>query len=201
MKAKKKLRLETVLVGVLWLAASTAQAAVLDEVVYGHINTSNAFEIYRNDGTTMQKTAGPNNPPAGVDAGIFGMLGTVDGNVVVGRTYSGAFDLLSYDGDTLAEVARSNSLAGIDDGLFGMVAAADGTVVVARTYDPGGPGSGTPLGFDLLRFELDPVPGNPAANIVDLNRSAPNADTVNDGPFGMVPTTGGDVVMIRQSAG
>jgi hypothetical protein len=187
-----------ILTAALCLPATSLPADFLDDVVYGRISSSHQVELFRNDGTTMQQAAGPNSPTAGVDDGIYGMVATADGNVVVARLYEPAnasppgFDLLSFRGDTLVELGRTaQNAAGVDDGLFSMVAAADGSVVMARTYDPAGPGAGEGLGFDLLRYDptVDPIE--------NLNRSAQNVATVDDGLFGMVAASDGTVVMAR----
>lgn len=187
-----------ILTCVLCLSATSLPADFFDDVVYGRISSSNRVELFRNDGTTMQQAAGPNAPTLGIDDGIFGMVATADGNIVVARTYDPAstaplgFDLISYHGDTLAESGRTaQNTAGVDDGLFRMVAAADGSVVMGRTYDPAGPGAGQGLGFDLLRY--DPT----VEAIENLNRSAQNVATVDDGLFGMVGASDGTVVVAR----
>ena len=199
--------------------AANVGAVGIDDGIFGMVGTvdgnvvlarkyNNGFDLISYDGSTLAEV-GRMSSTTGMDDGLFGMVAAADGTVVIARTYDPAgpnagaglgFDLLRYDPTThpVENLNRSaQNIAGVDDGLFGMVAATDGTVVVARLYDPAGPNAGAGLGFDLLRYDIDPDPNNPAANIVKINSSAQNIATVDDGLFGMVAAADGTVVVAR----
>ena len=112
------------------LTSSTSHAAISADVVYGRFY-NNQYQLYRNDGATMQESVGTGYL-AGIDSGILEMVGTTNGDVIVARQYNNTFDLFRYDGSTLTKQNTSPS-KGIDSAFLGLVASTDNHVVVAAT--------------------------------------------------------------------
>ena len=166
------------------LISSTSHAAISDDVVYGRFY-NNQYQLYRNDGATMQESVGTGYL-AGIDSGILEMVGTTNGDVIVARQYNNTFDLFRYDGSTLTKQNTSPS-KGIDSGFLGMVATSGGDVVVGRRYNSQ---------FDLLHYDVDPDSGNSGyPNVTQKNGSS--LAGLDDGFLGMVASTDNHVVVAR----
>jgi hypothetical protein len=169
-----------------------------NHVVMGRL-FNNQFDLLRYD-VAADPIAETNRSGllAGVDAGLFGIVAAADGTVVVARTYAPGgnlgFDLLRFDvtADPIVDLNRSaQNITGVDDGLLDIVATAGGDVVMIRHYDNK---------WDLLSYDIDPDPSNPAANIVESARNI-GARKLDDGYLGAVALGNGDIVLARNRGG